>query len=71
MKPTPPDLIDVHAVAELLGISPRTVWRWVERGRLPSPARLSPVVLRWDRTNLVRWLADRAGSSSNTNNPAA
>src|SRR5262245_12285096 len=36
----PPQLIDQNAVARALGISTRTVARWVSCGQLPAPLRL-------------------------------
>jgi excisionase family DNA binding protein len=50
-------LLDVRAVASLLGCSPRHIYRLSDRGRMPAPIRLGSLV-RWRRTDLDSWLAD-------------
>lgn len=52
-----PLLIDVRAVASLLGCSPRHVYRLSADARMPRPIRLGCLV-RWDRRSLARWVAD-------------
>lgn len=60
-------LLDVRAVAVLLGCSPRHVYRLADAGRMPPPVRLGALV-RWRRQDLDQWLAagcpaiDRRGS---------
>lgn len=49
-------LLDVAAVAELLGISERGVWRFREAGRMPAPVTLGRLV-RWRSTDLTAWIA--------------
>jgi excisionase family DNA binding protein len=41
------DLLTVSEVAELARVSTRTVWRWVERGRLPTVRVDGTVRFRW------------------------
>jgi predicted DNA-binding transcriptional regulator AlpA len=55
-------LLDAKRVAELLGISTRTLRNWVRRGFFPQPVRLGPTgrLLRWPPTELVRYLKARA-----------
>src|SRR5262249_46327756 len=53
----PPSLLDVRAVAALLGCSPRHVYRLADAGRMPAPVRLGALV-RWRRQDLDAWLAD-------------
>ncbi len=43
--PTAP-LLDVRAVARLLGCSPRHVYRLADSGRMPPPLRIG-VLVRW------------------------
>jgi prophage regulatory protein len=50
-----PVLLDVGAVARLLRISTRTVYRLSDRGAMPAPVRLGAAV-RWRRADLDRWL---------------
>ncbi len=49
-------LLDVRAVARLLGCSTRHVHRLADTGRMPAPVRLGALV-RWRREDLDAWLA--------------
>ena len=60
LPPDPPALLDVRAVAALLGCSPRHVMRLVASARFPKPIALGRLV-RWRRTDLDAFLSD-AGS---------
>ncbi len=51
-------LLTYGQVAERLGVSERTVRRFVSRGDLPAK-RLSDRVVRIDTTDLDRWLDTR------------
>ncbi len=48
-------LLDVQAVAELLGCSPRHIYRLADAGRMPAPVKLG---------SLVRWKLSGPGSIS-------
>jgi excisionase family DNA binding protein len=50
-----PALLDVRAVAALLGCSARHVYRLADAGRMPPPVRLGALV-RWRRADLNAWL---------------
>ena len=51
-----------RALAELLGVSGMTVWRWeAPRGDLPARIRLGPHTVGWRRRDIEAWLAKRAG----------
>lgn len=52
-----PALLDVRAVAAMLGCSPRHVYRLVDSGRMPKPVKLGGLV-RWCRVALEIWIAD-------------
>ena len=41
------ELIDVYKIARLLKVCPRTVLRWVKRGRLPQGVKIEHS-RRWD-----------------------
>jgi excisionase family DNA binding protein len=64
----PPDptallaLLDVRAVAQLLGCSPRHIYRLADGGRIPAPVRIGALV-RWRRADLDAWLAARCPST--------
>lgn len=46
-------------VAERFSVSRVTVWRWVERGRFPSPVKLSPGCTRWRLSDVEMWEQER------------
>ena len=50
-------LIDVGQLADLLGVSTRTLWRHASTGKLPEPVRLGGCT-RWRRGDINRWVAD-------------
>ena len=60
---TGPDVLGVAEIAELAGVSKKTVSSWVDRGtgNLPPHTRLScgPV---WRAAHITEWLAARAHS---------
>lgn len=49
------ELLDVKAVAVLLGCSPRHVYRLSDAGKMPAPVRLSALV-RWPRRSILDWI---------------
>jgi excisionase family DNA binding protein len=48
-------LLDVQAVAELLGCSPRHVFRLSDAGRMPAPVKLGSLV-RWSAAAIRAWI---------------
>jgi excisionase family DNA binding protein len=50
------ELLDVRAVAGLLGASPRHVYRLADAGRMPAPVKLGALV-RWSRRAVLDWIA--------------
>jgi excisionase family DNA binding protein len=51
-------LLDVRAVAALLGCSTRHVYRLADASRMPAPVRIGALV-RWRRTDIESWLDAR------------
>jgi excisionase family DNA binding protein len=49
-------LLDVKAVAALLGCSARHVYRLTDAGRMPAPVRLGALI-RWRRAEIEEWIA--------------
>ena len=49
------ELLDVGAVAALLGCSKRTVYRLSDGGRMPRPLKLGQLV-RWRRAEVLAWI---------------
>jgi len=53
-------LWDSAAVCQFLSIADRTLRRWLSCGRFPAPdARLTARCLRWRRSTVGAWLAER------------
>jgi excisionase family DNA binding protein len=53
----PSELLDVNAVASLLGTSSRTVRRLADWGRMPRPISLGRMV-RWQRSVIEEWISE-------------
>lgn len=51
----PAELLDVRAVADLLGCSTRHVLRLSDSGRMPPPYKLGQLI-RWNRRRLLEWI---------------
>jgi excisionase family DNA binding protein len=49
-------LLDVQAVAEMLGCSARHVYRLSDAGRMPAPVKLGTLV-RWNRAAVDEWIS--------------
>jgi predicted DNA-binding transcriptional regulator AlpA len=54
-RPFDLDFVTARDVAELLCVSPRTVWRWSATGRLPAPVRVGARCTRWRVSDLQRY----------------
>jgi excisionase family DNA binding protein len=50
-------LLDVQAVAEMLGCSTRHVHRLSDAGKMPSPLKLGALV-RWSKNSIEQWIAE-------------
>jgi len=48
-------LLDVQAVAEMLGCSPRHVYRLSDSGRMPASIKLGTLV-RWSKSSIEEWI---------------
>jgi excisionase family DNA binding protein len=53
--PTPPKLLDVNGVAELLQCTPRNVYRLADSGKMPAPLKIGGLN-RWPVSTLESWL---------------
>lgn len=51
----PARLLDVRAVAKLLQVSSRHIFRLSDGGKMPRPLKLGGAV-RWDRDEIQRWI---------------
>ncbi len=52
---TEPQLLDVRAVATMLGCSTRHVYRLADAGRMPAPFHVGALV-RWPRGVIESWI---------------
>ena len=55
-------LLDVQAVAEMLGCSTRHVYRLNDRGEMPANVKLGALV-RWSKLAIEEWIAAACPSS--------
>ncbi len=56
-QPTEPALLlDVTAVARLLGVSTRHVWRMSDAGEFPRPVAVGAKLKRWSRAVVLAWI---------------
>ena len=50
------DFWSANQLAQLIGVSRRTVWAMVARGDLPQPLRLSRSLVRWKRADVAAFI---------------
>ncbi len=48
-------LLDVQAVAKMLGCSQRHIYRLTDRGVMPGPIKLGALI-RWNRAAVEEWI---------------
>jgi excisionase family DNA binding protein len=63
VTPDPPLLLDVAAVARLLGCSPRHIWRLADSGDFPAPLPVGRL-RRWQRAAIVQWIQDHTPTTA-------
>ncbi len=51
-------LLTARQVAELLQISPRSVYRLSDSGHIPKPQKVGTTLSRWSRAELEKWIND-------------
>jgi len=59
-----PLLLDVAAVAQLLTVSTRHVWRLVDRGEFPKPLSVGAKLKRWSRATVLAWIEEQTATTS-------
>lgn len=59
-----PDLITAEQAAALLCVSPSTLRDWAKRGYGPACYRLGPRQFRWDRRDVLAFIASRRSDVS-------
>ena len=56
MNPREKKIIRANELAQLLGISNTTLWRWRKRDALPRPISLGPRMVGWKVDDINLWL---------------
>lgn len=51
--------LTVRQVADRLGVSTDSIWRWKRRGVFPAAVRLGPGCTRWRLADIEAWEASR------------
>ena len=51
-------MLNVHQVAEMIGMSWRTVYRWENEGTFPERFRIASKRIAWRETEVEEWLAN-------------
>ena len=63
--PTEPALmLDVGSVAQLLGVSPRHVWRMCDADQFPRPVAVGAKLKRWPRAVVLQWIESQTATTS-------
>jgi len=57
-----PVLLTVKEVAEMLGLSERTIYRLADSGAMPRPVKIGAAV-RWRRNELDQWIEEGCPAS--------
>lgn len=57
-EPAPIPFYTPDSLARLLGVTPKTVWNWVRKGRLPRPEELHERGHFWPAERLDDFFAD-------------
>lgn len=55
----PPEDLDIHGLAEELGVTPRTLHRWIAEGEAPQGRKIRNR-WRWSWAEVQRWKRERA-----------
>ncbi len=52
----PEKMLNIHEVADLMGVSMPTIRRWVAQGEFPAPSRFGRAI-RWPRGTVLEAIA--------------
>lgn len=58
----PKRLLKVEDVATMIGVTPRTIMRWVDDEAFAEPVRLGLRILRWREEDIDAWIDERLRS---------
>jgi prophage regulatory protein len=57
-----PRIVSPKEVQRALGMSKSTLWRWVQVGQFPKPAKIGPGRIGWLETDVATWIESRFAS---------
>lgn len=60
----PNQYVSDAALAARYSVSRNTIWRWTEKGELPTPVKLSPGCTRWRLSDVEAWEAKQADGAT-------
>ncbi len=52
-------ILRIHSVLELTGLSRTTIWRLERQGRVPTRFQLSENSVGWDKDEVLKWINSR------------
>ncbi len=52
-------ILRIHSVLELTGLSRTTIWRLERQGRFPTRFQLSENAVGWDKDEVLKWINSR------------
>ena len=57
--PTANTLIKCHEIQADFTLSRATIYRWMKEGKFPKPIHLGTNMVRWKKSDIDNWLAER------------
>ena len=57
--PTAHTLIKCHEIQADFTLSRATIYRWMKEGKFPKPIHLGTNMVRWKKSDIDDWLAER------------
>lgn len=64
-------VLRIGELAERLGISRVTIWRWERAGRLPPKRQIGPNVVGWLQSEIDEWFEETGFSNPGMEDPDA
>ncbi len=60
-------LLSIKQVRAIAAVSRRTVYRWMEAGQFPRHTRIGANSVRWRKSDIDKWVADKFGEEDQNN----
>ncbi|HTJ89591.1 MAG TPA: AlpA family phage regulatory protein [Acidocella sp.] len=64
-------LLDIHEVRARVSLGTSTIYRMMDAGTFPSSVSLAPRTVRWLKSEIDDWIAEKAAARRPTGAPAA